>query len=56
MHHCLVDVTESGLSIFFERGVDRYNSLSEMILTCSNLLRLYPDHVKSSVFSASVNS
>ena len=42
VHHCLVNVRKDGISIYFERGEYRYQSLLELIMNCDNLLILYP--------------
>jgi hypothetical protein len=50
VHHCLVDVAQDGLSIFFERGVSKYDTLKELMLNCSRLVKLYPGISKQAAF------
>jgi hypothetical protein len=50
VHHCLVNVGNDGVSIYFERGECKYLSLQELIMNCSNLLILYPNIRKEDAF------
>lgn len=50
VHHCLVNVGEDGVSIYFERGECKYLSLQELVMNCSNLLILYPNIRKEDAF------
>jgi hypothetical protein len=50
VHHCLVDVNSSGLSIFFESGQCSYPTLEDLIMNCSGLRLLYPDVPKDQAF------
>lgn len=50
VHHCLVDVNSTGLSIFFESGQCSYPTLEDLIMNCSGLRLLYPDVPKDQAF------
>mmetsp|Transcript_16859 Transcript_16859/g.25367 ORF Transcript_16859/g.25367 Transcript_16859/m.25367 type:complete len:1026 (+) Transcript_16859:137-3214(+) len=51
-HHCLVNVEPSGLSMYFEDGECKYDSLEELVMKCTGLRTLYPDIPKDEAFNA----
>ena len=53
VNHCLVHVAEEGRCILSEEqyGIARYDSLQDLVMGCDNMLKLYPDMPKETVFA-----